>query len=114
MHQEDSMDFSERRKYLRILRQRYRKASRREKSLLLDEMVAVTGLDRKTIIRQMGGDISLERKPREKERGLIYGPDVRAAVSLVAQALDDPAAERLQPVLATTAALLTARRTGRG
>lgn len=106
MHQEDRMDFSERRKYLRIMRQRYRRASRREKSLLLDEMVAVTRLDRKTIIRQMGGDIPLERKPRQKERGPTYGPDVWAAVSLAAQALDYPAAERLQPVLATTASLL--------
>lgn len=54
----------------------------------------------------MQGPVAIERKPRQKERGPVYGPEVRAAVALIAQALDYPSAERLQPVLVPMASLL--------
>ena len=100
------MNFTERRKYLAVMYRRYQKASPRERSALLDEMEAVTNLHRKSLIRLMQGPVALERKPRRNERGPVYGPEVRAAVSLIAQALDYPSAERLQPVLASMASLL--------
>ncbi|MGD2104270.1 MAG: hypothetical protein PVJ55_04025 [Anaerolineae bacterium] len=54
----------ERRKYLRGVRTRYREGDRKAKGRLLDEMEAVTGLHRKSLIRLMNG--SLKRKPRRR------------------------------------------------
>ena len=61
MSNDEKMNIDERRKYLRLVRPRYRKAERKERGQLLDEMVAVTGLGRKALIHLMNG--SLERKP---------------------------------------------------
>ena len=66
MSNDEKMNIDERRKYLRLMRPRYRKAGRKEKGQLLDEMVVVTGLERKTLIHLMNG--SLKRKPRTRER----------------------------------------------
>ena len=66
MTTEEEMTIDERRKYLRKMKQRYIKAKRQERSQLLDEMEAVTGLHRKSLTRLMRGN--LERKPRSKER----------------------------------------------
>ena len=63
MDSEDRMDFSERRKYLRIMRKRYKEASRKERSSLLDEMEAVTGLHRKSLIRLLGSPIQRMPSP---------------------------------------------------
>lgn len=106
MHSEEKMTFTEMRKYLRIMQKRYRKASLQEKSLLLDEMQTVTGLHRKTLIRLMNSHIDTKRKPRRSERGPTYGPEVRYALSVIAQTLDYPSAERLQPQLVPMAQLL--------
>ena len=65
------MTIAERRKYLRTMKKRYVKAGRKERAQLLDEMEAVTGLHRKSLTQLMNG--SLERKPRRKQRGRIYG-----------------------------------------
>ena len=67
---DDQMTVDERRKYLRKMQKRYRKASRCERSRLLDEMEAVLEQHRKSLIRHMKG--SLERKPRRRQRGRIY------------------------------------------
>ena len=92
------MSINERRKYLHKMRLRYWKAKRKkEKGQLLDEMEAVTGLHRKSIIRLISGDLS--RRPRKKERGRYYGPEVDDAVRVIARSLDYPCAERLKPNL---------------
>ena len=101
MKPEEPMTIDERRKYLQKVQGRYKKASRNEKSRMLDEMHAVTGLHRKSLIRLLRGD--LRRRPRQRQRGYTYGTAVRDAVKLCAQALDYPAAERLAPVLPQTA-----------
>ena len=52
MPQEEKMTLNERRKYLRLIRKRYLKTSKLERGHLLDEMEAVTGLHRKSRLRQ--------------------------------------------------------------
>ena len=101
MNPEVSMSVDERRKILIRVQARYRQASRRVRSRMLDERQAITGLHRKSLIRLLRGD--LRRKPRRRQRGPTYGLKVREAIRLCAQALDDPCAERLQPVLVATA-----------
>jgi hypothetical protein len=97
MTTEEEMTIDERRKYLRKMKSRYSKATRQERGQLLDEMEAVTGLHRKSLIRLMGS--SLERKSRRKERGKRYDSEVSKAIRVIAASLDYPCAERLTPNL---------------
>lgn len=103
---EDRMTIDERRKYLRAMQKRYRGARRGEKSWLLDEMEAVTGQHRKSLIRQMRGE--LERKPRRRQRGPRYGAEVAYVVGVIAESLDWVCAERLTPNLVWMAKHLSA------
>ena len=98
---EVKVDMEEKYQYLRRMKKRYVKANRKERSRLLDEMEAYTGLHRKSLIRLLKTD--LKRSQRSRERGPSYGSDLRAIIALTAQALDYPCAERLQPVLLSTA-----------
>jgi hypothetical protein len=97
MPEEERMSIDERMKYLRLVRRRYVKATRLERGRLLDKMQSVTNLHRKSLIRLMSG--SLERKPRQKQRGRTYGPEVDYALRVVAESHDYICAERLQPTL---------------
>ena len=94
---DDPMTVDERRKYLRQMQERYFKADRQGRSKLLDEMQAVTGLHRKSLVRLIRG--KLARKPRRKQRGPAYGLRVRRALGVIAESLDYVCAERLQPNL---------------
>ena len=104
-HNED-MTINERRKYLRTMKKRYIKANRKAKGRLLDEMEAVTGLDRKTLIRLMNG--SLKRKRRSAQRGSTYGPQVDDALRIIHESYDYICAERLTPNLVQMARHLAA------
>ena len=84
MNTEDRMTINERRKYLRLIQKRYRKASRKDKAQLLDEMGTVTGMHRKTLVRLMNSD--LERKQRRKQRGRSYGVQVHYALKVISEA----------------------------
>jgi hypothetical protein len=98
MSPEEHMTIDEIRKYLHKMRIRYWQTQRRKaRSELLDEMQAVTELHRKSLIQLIKGDLA--RKPRRKQRGKSYGPDVKAAVEKIAHSLDYPCAERLRPNL---------------
>jgi hypothetical protein len=98
MAETDPMSVAERRKYLHKMRLRYwQTKKRKERSLLLDEMQAVTGLHRKSLLRLIHGELA--RKPRRKQRGKTYGAEVEAAIAKIACSLDYPCAERLKPNL---------------
>jgi hypothetical protein len=101
MSHEDEMTIDERRKYLHKMQRRYRKADRAGKAVLLDEMTAVTGLHRKTLIRLM--KMPLARKKRCRQRGRTYGPEVDDALRVIAESHDHICAERLQPSLVAMA-----------
>jgi hypothetical protein len=60
-------------------------------------MHAVTKLDRKTLIRLMNGN--LERRPRGRQRGRVYGPDIDDALRVIAESMDYICAKRLTPNL---------------
>ncbi len=69
MHKKLPMSFSGRRKYLFLMEPRYKKASKEEKHILLNEMQQVTGLHRKSIICLMNGLYSSSKRepcPRHK------------------------------------------------
>ncbi|MGB5932365.1 MAG: hypothetical protein WBH57_04785 [Anaerolineae bacterium] len=97
MPNEEQMTINECRKYLRLIKKRYLKASKLERGWLLDEMEVIAGLDRKSLIRLISSD--LKRKPRRKHRGRTYDPEVDDALRVISESLDHICAERLQPNL---------------
>ena len=103
MPSDERMSVDERRKYLKLVARRYLKAGRRDRSELLTEMEAVTGLHRKSLVRLMNAP-SLERAPkRPRFRGRHYGTAVTDVVKVVWESLDYVCAERLTPALTDTA-----------
>jgi hypothetical protein len=104
MPEEEKMTINERFKYLRLVQKQYVKADRLERGRLLDDMESMTGFHRKTLIRLMSS--RLERKPRRKQRGPSYGPEVDHALSVISESHDYICAERLQPTLVGMAAHL--------
>lgn len=106
MSTEEKMTVDERRKYLRKMKGRYVKASKKEKGKLLDEMEAVTGMHRKSLTRLMNG--SLDRKSRCRQRGNTYGPKVDYVLSVIYESFDYICADRLTPNLVEMACLLDA------
>jgi len=97
MATEEKLMVDDRFKYLRRMKGRYARASREERSQLLDEMEAFTGMHRKSLIRSMNSDV--KRKPRRRQRGSTYGPEVRDALRVISRGLDGICAERLTPNL---------------
>lgn len=96
------MTIDERRKYVKLMEPRYRKAKRKERSQLLSEMEQVSKLHRKHLIRLLNGE-SLERKKRSTPRSRTYGLEVERVVLRVWESLDYICAERLTPSLLRTA-----------
>jgi len=97
MRTDEKMTVEERKKYLRAMQKRYKEAGRTGRSKLLDEMEAVTGLHRKSLVRLMSSMII--RKTRQKQRGKKYGYEIEEAIRVIARSMDYPCAERLQPGL---------------
>lgn len=80
MPSEEQMSVDERRKYLKLVAPRYANAGRGERSRLLTEMSAVTGLHRKSLLRLLHGP-TLERTPRKPRlRRRRYGAAVAATL----------------------------------
>lgn len=97
MSETEPMNVNERRKYIHKVWGRYKKANKKEKGDLLNEIEAVVGMHRKSIIRLLNNQLS--RKKRNRERGRTYGVDVDDAIRKIAHSLDYPCAERLHPNL---------------
>src|SRR5260370_27131647 len=66
MSPRDEMTIDERRKYVKLMAERYQQAKRKERSQLLSEMEQVSKLHRKHLIRLLNGQ-SLDRKRRSEE-----------------------------------------------
>ena len=98
MPTQDEMTIDERRKYVKLMEPRYRKAKRKERSQLLSEMEQVSKLHRKHLIRLLNGE-SLDRKKRRTPRSRTYGLEVEGVVLRVWESLDYICAERVTPSL---------------
>ncbi len=98
------LSFKERQAVLSELEQRYRKASRGKKSLLLDEAEELVGLHRNYLCRRLrthrqDGTVSQIRLHR-RGRTPTYTREVREALIKVWAVLDFPAGKRLAPFMA--------------
>ena len=99
-----TMPIDERYAYLAEQFDRYQRAGRSERGRLLDEMEAVTGLHRKSLIRHMTRRPA--RRKRVRQRGPVYDAPVQDAIHAAARSLGYPSAAQLHAVLAPTVAHL--------
>jgi hypothetical protein len=95
---EDKMTVDDTRKYLARMQWRYRRAAKKGRTALLDEMEEFTGKHRKSLTRLINTP-DLSRKPRGRQRGHQYGPEVDDAIRVIAESLDFICPERLTPAL---------------
>ena len=101
---DEKMSIDERRQYVKRMQKRYQTAKRTQKTALLNEMEAYTGMHRVSLKRIING--KLERKARRRERGPAYGSEFDAALAKMWEATDYVCAERLTPNLVELAELL--------
>src|SRR3979490_2258217 len=93
-----SMSFRGKRELLVQVAPRYGSARHGQRSVILDEFVAVTGYERKYAIRLLLGPIR-PPAPIRRPRAAHYGPDVQGALSVVWSAANGICAKRLVPFL---------------
>lgn len=99
------VDMSTRKELIRAIEERYRTADRREKSRILDEFVAVSGLHRKHAVRLLGRKAAADgRLPRNTRR--IYNEAVQEALRTIWETADRICGKRLKPVVPTLLAAL--------
>jgi hypothetical protein len=93
------MSFQAKRELLVQVAGRYRDATDRQKSPILDEFVAVTGYARKYAIRLLTQPELPPVKPLRRPRARRYGPVVQAAIDVAWAAANQVCAKRLVPFL---------------
>jgi len=84
---------------LKAVHPRYRKASKNEKSQILDEFVASTGYNRKYAIHLLRNGPPKNSSLKKRGRRLIYGPDVIAELVRIWEVSRHLCAKRLHPFL---------------
>jgi transposase InsO family protein len=86
--------------YLRAIYERYRKAGRKAKKVILSEFCANTGYHRKYAIRLLNGPRPEKRRTRrERRRGLTYNQETLALLTAVWEAAGYPWSVRLKALL---------------
>jgi hypothetical protein len=77
-----------RRELKEALGMRYRKANRDDKTVILDEFVAVSGYHRKHAIRLLAKEVGVEERGRRPGKSLYYDEATRQAIILLWEAAD--------------------------
>jgi len=86
--------------YLRAIYERYRKAGRQGKKVILSEFCANTGYHRKYAIRLLNGPRpEKRRRRRERRRGVSYNSETLAVLTAVWEAAGYPWSVRLKALL---------------
>jgi transposase InsO family protein len=86
--------------YLRAIYERYRKAGRKAKKVILGEFCSNTGYHRKYAIRLLNGPPPEQRRARrERRRGLTYGQETEKVLTAVWEAAGYPWSVRLKALL---------------
>ena len=102
-----SMSLQSRLEYVKTMSERYQRAkSRNEKSIIIDEVVRTLDYHRKYAIQVLKHPLALSKSKHSRSRGCRY-TEALPVIQTVWRALDYPCAERLHPVLAETADMLS-------
>jgi len=85
--------------YLKQLQVRYRKASKQEKTVILDEYVKTTGYHRKHATAVLNGRREQVKGPVRRPRRALYGVEEANALAVLADLFDDICSKRLRAAL---------------
>ena len=100
------MSMDSRREYVNLKSRQYRNAtSRKEKTEIINEVVSSLKYNRKHAIRVLNNPMPAVKPKYTRKRPIEY-VEAMPAIQLVWESLDYPCAERLHPVLLSTANLL--------
>src|SRR4030042_6986768 len=86
------------REYIEAILVRYLKASKKEKGLILDEFIQVTGYHRKAAIRLLHR-YRLPRQGKRRGRQRHYGDETVNALRMLWEASDHLCSKRLKPFI---------------
>jgi hypothetical protein len=86
-------------KYLSLLKERYREASKKERGTILDEFVKTTGYHRKYAIGLLNGRRQRSQGPIKRPRAAEYGPEEARALLSLSQLFDHINSKRLRSAL---------------
>jgi hypothetical protein len=86
-------------KYLNLLRARYRQASKKEKTAILDEYVKTTGQNRKYAIGVLTGKRRTGKRPIHRPRRAIYGDEEIQALLMLSDLFDGICSKRLRAAM---------------
>jgi hypothetical protein len=86
-------------KYLALLKARYRKASKKERSAILDEYVRTTGHHRKYAIGVLSGKRKRAKHPVRRPRRTIYGDEETRVLLVLSDLFDDICSKRLRAAM---------------
>jgi hypothetical protein len=86
-------------KYLRQLQARYRQASKKEKSRILDEFAKTTGYHRKHATAVLNGRRERVQGPIRRPRRAQYGAEEADALAILAVLFDDICSKRLRAAM---------------
>jgi hypothetical protein len=94
------MDFGSRRQYLMQLREKYIRASKKDKTRILDEYIKNTGHNRKYTIAVLNSVSAWDpNSPGKKKRRRKYGSQVDHPLTLLWKIFDFPCGQRLKPCI---------------
>ena len=93
------MDFHSRRQYLMGLREDYLKATKKEKTMILNEYTKNTGHNRRYVITMLNADNVWANNGARKPRPRHYGPEIDAPLAKVWGIFDFPCGQRLKPCI---------------
>lgn len=85
--------------YLKQLQRRYRKASKKERTAILDEFVKTTGYHRKHATAVLNGRRERVPGPIRRPRRKVYGADVARELAHLADLFDNICSKRLRAAL---------------
>ena len=85
--------------YVKLLTKRYRQASRKECSSILDEFVKTTGCHRKYAIGVLGGKRRRSKGPARRRRRAVYGEEEAHALLQISDVFDGICSKRLQAAM---------------
>jgi len=85
--------------YLKQLQARYRRASKKEKTVILDEYVKTTGYHRKHAIAVLNGRRERVRGPVRRPRRTQYGVEEANAIATLADLFDNICSKRLRAAM---------------
>ena len=86
-------------KYLKLLRARYRAASKKEKGVILDEFVKTTGYGRKYAIALLSGKRDYVKHIIRRPRSAVYGPGLVPPLLVLVDLFDGICSKRLRAAM---------------